>query len=164
MKKRLDALLIHLKSQIGVEQWFTSPDVVTSATFRQYFQAMGDSNPVYFDPAFAKMIGHDGLIAPPTLVCESEQFKEPCGATSILSERTYFMGYWYDWLRAGNNYEFYQSVRVGDLISTKRRFEDVWLKEGKSGKHLFRKIVIHYSNQGGERLARNEEIMFVTIR
>tara|TARA_B100000470_G_C19673840_1_gene338801 strand:+ start:221 stop:715 length:495 start_codon:yes stop_codon:yes gene_type:complete len=164
MNERLDALLIHLKSQVGFELCFTSPDLVTSATFRQYFQAIGDFNPVYFEPQFAKKTGHDRLIGPPTLVCESEQFKDLFEASSILSERTYFMGYWYDWLRAGNNYEFYQSVRVGDLISTKRRFEDVWLKEGKSGNHIFRRVVIHYSNQEGESLARNEEIMFVTIR
>ena len=164
MNKRLDALLIHLKSQIGFELCFTSPDFVTSATFRQYFEAIGDFNPVYFEPGFAKKTGHDGLIGPPSLVCESEQFISSAGTDSILSDRTYFMGYWYDWLRAGNNYEFYQSVRVGDLISTKRRFEDVWYKEGKSGTHLFRKVVIHYSNHMGQSLARNEEIMFVTIR
>ena len=164
MINRLNDLFTHLKSQIGVEQSFTSPDVLTSGTFRQYCQATGDSNPVYFEPAFAKMIGHDGLIAPPTLVCESEQFRGPVEVNTILSERIHFMGHWYDWLRAGNNYEFYQSVRIGDLISTKKRFEDVWKKKGKSGNHIFRKIVIHYSNQSGKRLARNEEIMFVTIR
>jgi hypothetical protein len=156
-------ILIHLKSQIGFEQSFTSPDPLSSGTIRQYCEAIGDYNPVYFDPVFAKAVGYDGLIAPPSLICESEQFSGYCEVNPILSGSYYFREHWYSWLRAGNNYEFYRPANIGDLISTEKCLEDVWLKIGSKGTHIFRKILIIYKNQCGVTLAKNEEIMFLTV-
>ena len=163
MKYPAKDLLTHLKSQIGAMHSFTPQDPLASATFRQYFEAIGDFNPVYFDTEIAESIGFESLIARPTLICESEQFSGTVEENTPFSQRTFLNGHWYNWLRAGNNYEFYNSAKVGDVISTKKTFEDVWLKKGENGTHIFKKINIYYRNQSGETLAKNEEIMFVTL-
>ena len=163
MKLLPNEFLGRLKSQIGVTHSFTTPDPLSSGTFRQYFEVVGDFNPVYFDHEFAKSIGHPRLLAPPTLICESEQFSDQVAENNIFSGRICFNGDWYNWLRAGNAYEFYNPAKIGDVIVTKKIFEDVWLKKGKNGNHIFKQVNIFYTNQNGDRLAKNEETMFITL-
>ena len=44
----------------------TEPYEVGRAKIREFADAIGDANPVYRDPAAARALGHDDVIAPPT--------------------------------------------------------------------------------------------------
>jgi acyl dehydratase len=66
-------------------------------------------------------------------------------------------------LRAGNNYEFFQPVHPGDIVTAKRRTKDVYIKTGRSGRLLFWEVETSYHNQRDELLATNVETMFLRL-
>ena len=47
---------------------FTSPDPVNESMIRHWCEALGDRNPAYTDPSFAKWSVHGGPVAPPTML------------------------------------------------------------------------------------------------
>lgn len=47
---------------------YTSPDPVNESMIRHWCEALGDRNPAYTDPSFAKWSVHGGLVAPPTML------------------------------------------------------------------------------------------------
>jgi uncharacterized OB-fold protein len=43
-------------------------DPVTQAMINNWVEALGDTNPIYTDPAAAREAGHDGIVAPPAMI------------------------------------------------------------------------------------------------
>ena len=56
-------------------------------------------------------------------------------------------------LAGGSEYEYFQVVRPGDLITAKVKLADAYERERKTGKMLFLVIEITYTNQRGEVVA-----------
>jgi acyl dehydratase len=56
------------QSFIGRSYPPTSTYEVSRAKIREFVDAIGDSNPVYRDPAAARAAGHPDVIAPPTFI------------------------------------------------------------------------------------------------
>ena len=64
-----DELGPKLQDVIGVEaQAFFARDPVNQPMIRHWCDAVGDRNPVYTDPEFAKASRHGGIVAPPTML------------------------------------------------------------------------------------------------
>ncbi len=57
-------------------------------------------------------------------------------------------------LNGGNELEYYQPVKVGDVISVTARLVRLRKMEGKEGRTLFMIMEITYTNQRGEVAAR----------
>jgi len=59
-----------LKAYVGLEIGppAAGPDPVNEAMIRHWCEAMGDQNPIYTDAAAARAAGHDGVVAPPTMM------------------------------------------------------------------------------------------------
>ena len=68
-----DLLTDELRGWIGREVAYTAPDEIGRAGIRYFALALGDDNPLYRDEAFAAQTRHGGIVAPPTLVCETNQ-------------------------------------------------------------------------------------------
>ena len=58
-----------LQAMIGRQVHYPAREAFGHASIRYFALAMHDDNPLYVDEAYAQAAGHDGVIAPPTLVC-----------------------------------------------------------------------------------------------
>ncbi|MEV0585406.1 MaoC family dehydratase N-terminal domain-containing protein [Nonomuraea sp. NPDC050310] len=135
---------------------YTAPEELGRAAIRYFAQAVGDDNPLYTDEDYAREHGYAGVIAPPTLICETNQYtglpRDEDGSTAhrwpldLPGRRQ---------VRGGNSYEFHQPVRPGDVITATWRIERVEEKAGK----VFVTSRATYTNQHGELLAVNEEVL-----
>ena len=155
-----DSLIAKLRATIGKETVFQSPDEFGRSSFRQYALAIGDFNPLYTDRDFARYHGLSDVMAPPTLICDTWQFADSDiddeGRQIALKDELGMGG-----LRAGNAYEFFQPVHPGDVVTAKRKTQDVYEKTGRSGRLLFWEVQTSYYNQRDELLATNVETMFL---
>ena len=148
-----------LKSWIGREASYTSPDELGRASIRYFALALGDDNPIYSNDEFARKTRHGGIIAPPTFVCETNQiFDQP------LDENGYLGHHWPlplasgRFIRGGNEYEFVQPVRAGDRITVTWKILDIYERHTrKLGTLIFVVSEARYVNQREELLAINRE-------
>ena len=150
-----------LKACVGREVTYIAPEPVGRASIRYFAVATGDTNPLYADEAVARLSRHGGVIAPPTMVCETGQFyTAPQSADGYLGHR---------WdlpiesdrnIRGGNEYELLQPVRPDDRITVTWRIVDIYERGSRRGDSLIFIISeARYSNQRGELLAINRETM-----
>jgi acyl dehydratase len=148
-----------LRACIGREKVYVAPEELGRASIRAFALSVGDDHPLYRDEAIAHASVHDGIIAPPTLVCETNQFytraQDESGyaghnwSLPIDSDRT---------IRGGNEYEFHQPVRPDDRITVTWRIVDIYERETKrEGSLVFVISEARYTNQRGELLAVNRE-------
>ncbi|MFI6531951.1 MaoC family dehydratase N-terminal domain-containing protein [Nonomuraea sp. NPDC050547] len=138
------------------EVTYTAPEELGRAAIRYFAQAVGDANPLYTDDAYAREHGYDGVIAPPTLIFETNQF------TGLPRDADGYCGHTWDLgfpgtrlVRGGNTYELHQPVRPADVITVTWRLGDVVRKAGK----IFVTSTAIYTNQHADLLAVNEETL-----
>ena len=148
-----------LKSWIGREATYTAPEELGRAAFRYFALALGDDNPLHHDEAFAQSTRHGGIIAPPTLVCETNQIFQ-----KTPDENGYIGHSWplplssSRFMRGSNEYEFHQPTRPDDRITVTWRIVDIYERDTrKSGAMIFVVSEARYTNQRGELLAVNRE-------
>ncbi|TYB64429.1 MaoC family dehydratase [Nonomuraea sp. PA05] len=141
---------------VGREVSYTAPEELGRAALRYFAQAVGDDNPLYTDDAYAREHGYDGVVAPPTLICETNQYTGlPRDADGSAGHSWHLDVPGARLVRGGNAYEFHQPVRPGDVITATWRVQDVQEKAGK----LFVTSRATYRNQHGDLLAVNEETL-----
>ena len=63
-----------LRGWIGREVSYTGPEEIGRAAIRYFALAIGDENPLYTDEAYARAAGYPSIVAPPTFVCETNQY------------------------------------------------------------------------------------------
>lgn len=150
-----------IRALVGRKAVYTAPEELGRAAFRYFALAVGDDNPVYIDDATARAAGFDGVVAPPTLVCETNQY---------AGRRRNADGYaGHDWgieipgtrvVRGGNSYVFHRPVRPSDVLTVTWRIADVSEKENRQGQAM---VVVtstaSYRNQEGDLLTENEETL-----
>ena len=114
-----------------------SPEVyeIEKGMVRKFAEAIDDPNPLW------------QRIAPPTFpaaLIPSELLHRMVTAKCPLTR----------FLNGGNELEYYQAIRVGDVISVTARLDRLRKMEGKEGKTLFMIMEITYKNQRGELVAK----------
>lgn len=145
------------KEIVGKETTFTAPDPVGQAFIRQFALSVGDMNPHYVDQSFAEKSKYGGIIAPPTMVCETMYYHDgsvdeaggPANRFTLVSMGTE--------IRGGNDYTFHQPMRPDDVLTARWKAKEVYEKQGRTGRLLFLVYEIRYTNQRGELLATNDE-------
>lgn len=127
---------------------------------------MGDDNPLYTDAEWARAHGHRDVVAPPTLICETNQY------AGLTRDEDGYPGH--SWrlqvpgttlVRGGNLYTFHQPVHPDDVITATWRLTDFTDRLDSRGREML--IVTStatYTNQRGELLAVNEETLLYTAR
>jgi acyl dehydratase len=130
--------------------------VVTKRDIKRFAQAIGDDNPLYYDEAFAKQTQFGSIVAPP-LFCQSFTFEDvsiqelPADLSPIElnvdvpASKT---------VGGSSRYRFYQYVRPGDTISVVSEVKSIKEKKGKSGVLYLVEIETCFTNQFGERVAK----------
>jgi acyl dehydratase len=148
-----------IRALVGREAVYTAPEELGRAAIRYFALAVGDDNPLYTDDAYARAAGHEGVLAPPTLVCETNQYS---------GRRRNADGYaGHEWgieipgtrvVRGGNSYVFHRPVRPSDVLTVTWRITDIAEKQNRQGQDM---VVVTstavYRNQDGDLLTENEE-------
>lgn len=153
-----------LRAMIGQQRVYTAPEVLGSASIRYFARAVGDDNPLYTDDEYARRHGYDGVVAPPTLICETNQY------TDLTRDDDGHAGH--DWhldvpgtrrVRGGNSYEFHRAVRPGDVVTARWTLADMTERTTRDGRAML--IVTsraEYTDAEARLLVTNEEtIVFV---
>jgi acyl dehydratase len=134
---------------------------VTATAIRRFARAIGDSNPVYVDEAYARTTPWGGIIAPPTFFFTLGYYDDSAGVQ--LREDGRPTGGELDvplpvsqTVGGASSIEFGVPARPGDVITVRRKVADVYSKEGKSGLLYFTVVETSYTNQKGEFVAREK--------
>lgn len=155
-----------LRARIGERRTYTAPEPFGAAAGRYFGLAIGDDNPLYSDPEYARAHGLPGVTAPLTLICETNQY------ANLRPDADGYAGHTWGFeipgtrtVRGGNSYEFFRRIRPDDVITATWEITDMTEKRTGSGRDML--IVTSratYRNQEGELLATNEEtIIFVAL-
>lgn len=144
---------------MGKEFTFTAPEEIGRAGIRRFAMAVGDMNPLYLDAGFAAAARFGGIIAPPTLVCETWQYLTGDVGEDGGFVRSNIVNPGGRIHRGGNDYQFFQPLRPDDIITATWRLAEAHWREGRSGRLLFVITEISYTNQLQELLATNRETL-----
>ena len=121
----------------------------------RFVQAVGDSNPLWQDEAYARKTGYGGIVAPPWLLCalmtlshpDSRPGSVPLPVPEVPPPREHI-------LDGGEEWEFLLPMRLGDTITSRSKLINVFEREGRLGKMLFFVYQTSYTNQRGEPVGR----------
>ena len=121
---------------IGTE----SPPVtleVEKGAIARFSEAIEDPNPLYTDEVAARRSRYGGIIATPTFLrnLRTERLELP------------FEEEFQRVLDGGSEWEYFESVRVGDRITAVNRVTDVSERAGRLGPMIFVSTVTTYTNQ-----------------
>lgn len=155
-----------IRALVGRRRVYTAPEELGAAACRYFGLAIGDDNPLYSDAGYARAQGLAGVTAPPTLICETNQYAglpiSPDGdgghnwGIEIAGTRK---------VRGGNSYVFHRRIRPDDVITATWEITDATEKTTRSGAEML--IITSraaYTDQHDELLAENEEtIIFVSL-
>ncbi|WP_243057102.1 MaoC family dehydratase N-terminal domain-containing protein [Nocardioides sp. SR21] len=150
----------------GQTKVYTAPEPFGAAAGRYFGLAIGDDNPLYSDPAYARAQGLAGVTAPLTLICETNQY-----AALPMDPEGYAGHTWgldipgTRQVRGGNRYTFHRRIRPEDVVTATWRITSVTEKVTGSGNEmLIIASTATYTNQDDELLAENAEtIIFVGL-
>ena len=150
-----------LKAWIGREVHYPAREEFGRASIRYFALAMGDTNPLYVDDAYARAAGHPSLIAPPTLICETCQYSNrPPDEDGYIGHEWHLPVPDSRMIRAGNDYEFMRPVLPEDRISVTWKLEDIVERNSsRGGTQLFVNTLATYRDAKGEIVATNRETL-----
>lgn len=150
----------------GTKRVYTAPEPFGAAAGRYFGLAVGDHNPLYSDPAYARAQGLADVTAPLTLITETNQY----AGLPVNAEG--YAGHTWDLevpntrqVRGGNSYTFHRRVRPTDVVTATWSIDEVTSKVNRAGAEM---LVVSssatYTNQDGDLLAENAEtIIFVSL-
>ena len=148
-----------IRALIGLEVSFTAPEELGRAAIRYFAIAIGDESPLYVDDEYARAAGYPSVVAPPTLVCETNQYMSgrPSGDGYIGHQWALPLS-GFRMIRGGNEYEFHRPVLPQHRITAQWRI--VGIEEKLSGRGTPMLVVVSevaYREQSGQLLATNRE-------
>ncbi|GAA4987331.1 MaoC family dehydratase N-terminal domain-containing protein [Yinghuangia aomiensis] len=116
-----------LRARIGETRAYTAPEPLSAASMRYYALAVGDANPLYIDRGAARAAGWRDVIAPPTLLCDSNQY-----LADAERDEDGFAGHSWDiappdcrLVRGGNTYVFHKPAHPDDVVTVVWRLVDL---------------------------------------
>ena len=159
-----------------------SPDApvrfpVESGHIMMFARAMGDPNPIYYDPAYAAQREPAHIIAPPTFASASAQFdrdyplrpkigqpwigsgKDPTGVVANGKEGEKGL------LHAEQHFVYHRHIKPGDVLIRTRRPGAKWSREGRRGGTLqFQESISEYRDESGDLVVTSRSITVRTSR
>jgi acyl dehydratase len=125
---------------IRIEQWNYE---ASRDSIRHYAWGLGDDNPLYSDPEYAKSTRWGGIIAPPTFMYGVFDAVIAPGLPDI------------QWIYSGTDWFFYEPARRNDEITAHGEYVDAKeLSGSRVAKMLVQTGEVTYTNQHGRRVAR----------
>lgn len=157
----MSLLTDEVRAWIGREVVFVAPDEVSRSSIRAFAMALADDDPRYRDADFARAHGFDDMIAPPTLVCETNQF------TGLDPDENGYAGHLWDLpvvgcrlIRGGNAYEFDRPLLPTDRVTVTWRLDSIEERTSSAGARMLVVLnVATYTDAAGKRIAKNTETL-----
>jgi acyl dehydratase len=118
---------------------------VDKSMIQRFAEAIEDPNPLYNDDAYAKKSRYGALLAPPTFVTalRLDEF-----ANGVIYAKCPLPGV----LNGGNEIEYFQPIKAGDMISVTGKLANV--REPQLGKMLLLIMEFYFHNQKKEPVAK----------
>lgn len=166
-----------IKALIGVEsEWEEACDTVERGQIRRHAQATMDTDPMYWNDAYAASSKAGGVVAPPFFPLHA--LRAAPGQTDMFtraatdpdfdgSVRGVMKGLppvpipLTGVLNGGNEVEVLRYARVGERIRLKSRYLDIYQKEGRTGPLVFVITETVYANQDGETLIKAKQTRII---
>jgi len=154
-----DSLLTpDIKAMVGLETNLPNLESIDKTTIIRYVQAILDLNPLYIDEEYAKETDYGGIIAPPTFIFDVIPAATEIGADGRDVTRIALPGF--KVARGGNEYQFLEPAKPGDVIMRRRKIVDVFERDSKKvGKIIVIVYDTTYSNQDARVLGINRETL-----
>jgi len=154
-----DSLLTpDIKAMVGLETNLPNLESIDKTTIIRYVQAISDLNPLYIDEEYAKETDYGGIIAPLTFIFDVIPAATEIGDDGRDVTRIALPGF--KVARGGNEYQFLEPARPGDVIMRRRKIVDVFERDSKKvGKIIFIVYDTTYSNQDARVLGINRETL-----
>ena len=124
---------------IGVEVEVGSL-TITRDQIRKYCEVVGETNSLYTDDGAAKE-GRFGEIIAPTGLLQTMHLAQGLDAKVEFGNTGF---------HAGQRMEFFEPIRVGDIVTARAQVKEVYEKTGRSGSMVFTVTLVTYRNQRGE--------------
>ena len=138
-----DAIITpELRAWIGRETPLHELEIITSPDVRRYVDATGDANPLWLDDDYARRMGYQGRIFPPTLVGWMPfSFKEGTERANTdptdLRRQLPLPSAYTNVRNAGSETEWLEPVYLGEQLSTRTKITDIAARQGKSGLGIY---------------------------
>jgi len=154
-----DSLLTpDIKAMVGLETNLPNLESIDKTTIIRYVQAISDLNPLYIDEEYAKETDYGGIIAPPTFIFDVIPAATEIGDDGRDVTRIALPGF--KVARGGNEYQFLEPARPGDVLMRRRTIVDVFERDSKKvGKIIVIVYDTTYSNQDARVLGINRETL-----
>ena len=120
------------------------PLLITAEGIANFCIAVGETNPLYVDPAAAAAGPYGGIIAPPAFVAGFRY------ADDIFDSLPAFAS---GGLMAGIDIELGAPIRAGDSIHVSSKLKETYKKTGRTGTMTFAVVRSTLTNQKGEVVA-----------
>lgn len=148
------------EARAWAQEPFAPYEVTISATdIARYARAIGETDPVFFDPAAARAAGHADVVAPPyfpyTIRMQAANLRdradlEPDGSSSedvppVETTRA---------MAGETKIEMGVPIVAGDVITMEKRIVDLYEKSGRSGDLVFVVQEFLFTNQRGDLVMR----------
>jgi acyl dehydratase len=134
-----------LKGDIGVRGEPVTTEVEKGAV-RKFARAIGETNPLYYDPGYAATTRFGAMIAPPTFVA----VLKGTGLPPLPDPPVTFTVF----LHTDDRIEQFAPIKVGDLITTAPELADVFVKTGRNGEMLFTTFAYEFTRSDGALVAK----------
>jgi acyl dehydratase len=159
----MSLLTPELRRLVGSEVTYTAPEPVGRASIRYFALAIGDHNPLYTDVDAARARGYPDVIAPPTLLCETNQYAGlPRDAEGYAGHAWPLAIPGTRLVRGGNAYVFYRPVLATDIVTVTWRLDEITARlNAKREELVIIKSSAHFENQSAEKLIDNVETMIL---
>jgi acyl dehydratase len=128
---------------------------VTRRDIRRFAQAIGATDRVHYDEAYARTTRHGAIVAPP-LFCQSLTYEDvppeqlPADGSPlelrvpIPAQRA--MG-------GGSDYTIHRLVRAGEVITVTSQLKDIYTRQGRSGLLYLVVVETLFEDERGEPVA-----------
>lgn len=124
---------------------------------KEFAAAIGDDNPVYYDPEYAKKTKFGGILAPPTFTTTKSFWRSGGTNQEIAGLDNRYV------LHGEEEYEYYAPILAGDTLICKGRITDAYEKPGKrGGKMIFVVFEFDFFNQRNEKVLTSRSTIIQT--
>src|SRR5262245_5444252 len=122
---------------------------------KRFAVATDDLNPLYLEEEKARQSRYGGLIAPPLFYMAP--LTEPKPESELRPDGLPYEGKFPipptplpRLMDGGTDIEFFQPIRVGDVLTGRSKITDIYQKDGRSGSLIFVVRETTFTNQRGE--------------
>lgn len=131
---------------------------VEKGKIRELVQAIGDNNPIFLDREAAIAAGYKDIVAPATFITVPMMWTN--SLTSTLDDADVkFVNI----LHGEEEYEYFEEIYPGDILTGQAKITDIQTKKGKSGEMDLIKMEVNYTNQEGKPVLKARTLIVERI-